>query len=301
MRMIALLSGGNSGWHVDDLRRAAGMLDEQIVCCSWRNLKGGAGGGRIAEAGDVTLDAADAVILRSMPGGTLEQIILRMDLAGRLARSGVVVVNPPRAIEVAVDKYLALARIEEAGLPVPPTRVCQRAADAMAAFEELGGDVLAKPLFGSEGLGIVRVDNTMLAERVFSLLERAGSVMYVQKFIPHAGSDLRLMVLSGRMIGAMRRVGEGWRTNVSRGGRGEPAVVDGDLCKMAVRAAAACECVIAGVDILHDRDGRPWVLEVNAVPGWRALASVTGVDVAAELLHDVRRRVEARKAAGVAT
>ena len=64
--------------------------------------------------------------------------------------------NPPRAVEAAVDKYLTLALLDAAGLPVPPTWTGQSAAEALIAFEALGGDVVVKPLFGSEGRGLVR-------------------------------------------------------------------------------------------------------------------------------------------------
>ena len=88
-----------------------------------------------------------------MPPGSLEQVVFRMDALHRLAAAGVPVLNPPRAVEAAVDKYLTLALLAAAGLPVPSTWTGQSAAEALAAFEELGGDVVVKPLFGSEGRG----------------------------------------------------------------------------------------------------------------------------------------------------
>ena len=81
-----------------------------------------------------------------------------------------------KAIETAVDKYLATARLQAAGLLVPPTAVCQTTADGLAAFERLGGDVVVKPLFGGEGRGITRVTDAAVARRVFAALEQLGSV-----------------------------------------------------------------------------------------------------------------------------
>jgi ribosomal protein S6--L-glutamate ligase len=78
-----------------------------------------------------------------------------------------------------------------------------------------------------------------------------------------------------------------WKTNIARGGAGEPITPDAAMSALAVRAAEACGAPIAGVDVVLDRAGSPFVLEVNAVPGWRALSSVTGVDVAAEVLRFV--------------
>ena len=107
-----------------------------------------------------------------MPPGSLEQVVFRMDLLHRLQARGVRVLNPPRAVEICVDKYLATALLEAAGLRVPPTIVCQHADAALEAFEALGGDVVVKPLFGSEGRGMVRVTDPEMAWRTFRTLER---------------------------------------------------------------------------------------------------------------------------------
>ena len=140
-----------------------------------------------------------------MPPGSLEQVVFRMDALHRLAAAGVPVLNPPRAVEAAVDKYLTLALLDAAGLPVPPTWAGESAAEALAAFEALGGDVVVKPLFGSEGRGLVRVSDTELAWRTFHTLERLGAVLYLQRVVRHPGHDLRVFVLGGRVLGAMRR------------------------------------------------------------------------------------------------
>src|SRR5204862_4089818 len=111
--------------------------------------------------------------------------------------------NPARTIEICVDKYLASARLEAAGLRVPPTVVCQHADAALEAFTALGGDVIVKPLFGSEGRGMVRVSDPDLAWRTFRTLERLQSVIYLQRYIPHSGWDLRAFVLDGKILAAM--------------------------------------------------------------------------------------------------
>src|SRR5262249_52632973 len=153
---------------------------------------------------------------------SLEQVVFRMDLLHQLQARGVPVVNPAAAIEACVDKYLATARLDAAGLQVPPTIVCQNADAALEAFTSLGGDVVVKPLVGSEGRGMVRVADLELAWRTFRTLERVQSVLYLQKFIAHPGWDLRAFVLGGRVLTAMRRRSAGgWRTNVAQGGKAE--------------------------------------------------------------------------------
>jgi ribosomal protein S6--L-glutamate ligase len=248
-----------------------------------------------ARCGDLDLGACDAVLVRTMPPGSLEQVVFRMDVLGRLAAGGRIVINGPRAIEAAVDKYLTTVLLAEAGLRVPRTYVCQSAEDVERALELLDGRGVMKPLFGAEGRGIARIEDPAIAYRIASLLVVQGAVLYVQEFIEHEGSDLRLFVLGERVFG-MRRVGHGdWRTNISRGATAEPLRVTDDLADTARRAAAAVGAEVAGVDLLPGRDGHVYTLEVNAVPGWRALSAATGEDIAERVVDHVEWRIrEAR-------
>src|SRR4051794_1503267 len=279
---IALLSGGD-GWHVRDLIRAAGELGHVAEPVDFRRVTAPGGG-----ADD--LDAFDALLVRTMPPGSLEQVVFRMDRLHALAARGVPVLNPPRALEVCVDKYLALVRLEVVGLRVPATVVCQHADAAQDAFDRLGRDVVVKPLFGSEGRGMVRVTDPELAWRTFRAIERMQSVLYVQRFVPHPGWDLRAFVLDGRVLAAVKRVSDGdWRTNVAQGATAEPVRLTPGQEELALRASAAVGTVAAGGDLLPGPAGEMYVIEVNAVPGWRALGPATGVDVARAMIAAVSR------------
>jgi RimK family alpha-L-glutamate ligase len=227
----------------------------------------------------------DLVLVRTMPPGSLEQVVYRMDVLGRLAAAGTRVINSPKSLECAVDKYLTTARLHEAGLPVPETIVCEHEDDALSAFEQLGGDVVVKPLFGAEGRGIVRVSDPDLAHRTFRTLMRLNAVLYLQRFIDHEGFDVRVLVLDGKPLGAIRRRSPNdFRTNVSRNAVAEPHEATPREIDFALRAASVTGAFIAGVDLLYDRAGNCYVIEVNAVPGWQAFAKVTGIDVADKLI-----------------
>jgi ribosomal protein S6--L-glutamate ligase len=291
---FAVLASPNS-WYLKDLRRAAGARHE-IVCVCFDQIRASldADGQWSIDSGSTCLNDFDAVLVRTMPPGSLEQVVFRMDALGRLANSGVIVINPPRAVEAAVDKYLASAKLQAAGLPTPRTLICQTAEDAMTAFGVLGGDVVVKPLFGSEGRGILRVDDPALALRTFRALAQLNAVIYVQEFVRHNGYDIRLFVLGDQVL-AMRRLSDSdWRTNVSRGARTEPYYPDHALVDIARRASAAIGAPLAGVDLLPDQSGGYFVLEVNAVPGWKALSRTLGVDVASEVLDYVQHLVASR-------
>ncbi len=275
---------GNAGsWYTNDLLRAARGRHE-ITPIEYQQLASTVGEKTTVHTVGVSLDKMDAVLVRSMPPGTLEQIIFRMDALANLALAGVAVVNPPRAIEVAVDKYLATTRLAAAGLLVPRTITCQTVEQAQQAFHELNADVVLKPLFGSEGRGIVRLSDETIAMRTFKALAAIGSVFYLQEFLEHEGCDLRLLVIGEEILGMKRRNELDWRTNISRGAVGEPLVVTSELEELAQRAAAAIGARVAGVDLLPTRDGRLYAIEVNAVPGWRSLAEVTRADVAEKVL-----------------
>ncbi|MCU0977863.1 MAG: RimK family alpha-L-glutamate ligase [Pirellulaceae bacterium] len=294
---LAVLAAPDS-WYLSDLQRAAGSRHEVVGVAFDRLTARLDSHGRRVTAADSPLNDFDAVVVRTMPPGSLEQVVFRMDALGVLADAGVVVINPPRAIEAAVDKYLASAKLHAAGLLTPRTLACQSLTDALAGFHELGGDVVVKPLFGGEGRGILRVHDESLAWRVFSTLAQLRSVIYLQEYLPHHGFDLRLLVL-GEQVYGMRRVNpDDWRTNVSRGARPEPFVPSPGLIETARRAAAAIGAPFAGVDVLPDRNGRDFVLEVNGVPGWKALSATLHLDVAALLLEYVETLVGRRRSTG---
>jgi RimK family alpha-L-glutamate ligase len=281
-----------SSWYFRDLARAAGTLGHscerldfaRLVACT-------VPGPDVIKTQQAPQPLqCDAVIVRSMPPGSLEQVVFRMDVLSRLEQSGTRIVNSPKSLECAIDKYLTTARLQAAGLPVPDTIVCEHEDDAMVAFEDLGGDVVVKPLFGSEGRGIVRVSDPDLAHRTFRTLMRLDAVLYLQRFIPHSGYDVRVLILGNDVVGAIeRRSPNDFRTNVSREATAVAHTLVPQEIQLAVAAASVTGALIAGVDLLYDPSGRCYVIEVNAVPGWQAFGRVTGIDVAARLIHQLMK------------
>lgn len=232
------------------------------------------------------LDDCDAVIVRGIPRGSLEQVIFRVDALHVLAERGVTCVNGPRAIERTVDKFLASALLARAGLPTPRTIACERPEDALEAFEELGGDVIVKPLFGSMGAGMTRVDDADVAHRVFHALALERAVYYLQETLGHDGRDVRAFVVGGRVLAAVERVGSGWRKNLARGADARAIELSAEQERSCVDAAGALGADYAGVDLLGDH-----VLELNGIPGWHGLQAATGADVAAALVAHVEALV----------
>lgn len=295
--------------YVADLQRAARQYFPcvETVCLRFGDLQVGTGNANVRAVGPLYRMApaatpaglpaqsiqanspeVDAIIVRSMPIGSLEQVVFRMDCLQTWQSRGVKVVNPPRSLEVAIDKWLCLQRLSEADIEVPPTICCQTRAAAMAAFDELGGDVLVKPLFGGEGRGIIRVANNDMAWRVFGTLQQLGQVLYVQQFIEHFGYDIRVLFVGDRHFAIRRVAADGeWRTNISQGSVAEPHQLHPKQQELACRSRDAIGGCILGIDLLPARDGRLFVLEVNGVPGWKGLAAALNVDIAQQLLNTV--------------
>lgn len=291
MRVAVLGTAG--GWHVRRLLAALDARGHDTRVVGWHELATEIG--LDERHGPPHVADSDVIVVRGMPAGTLEDVIFRMDLLGRLARDRHVV-NAPRALEVAIDKYLALTRLHDAGLRVPRTFVAQDEAGIEAAWESLGGVAVVKPLFGSQGRGIERVATRQELEPWLQAARRAeppGSVCYLQEFVPHGGWDVRVLVVGDRTF-AIRRISIGdWRINVSRGARPEPWPLPSDWEEAAVRAARAVGAEIAGVDLLPGPAG-PLAVEVNAVPGWRGLQSALGHDIAAAVVGHLEDRVTGR-------
>ncbi len=280
---------GNEGsWYVDELCRIGQGLGHDVTPLTFPSLLAHNSQKQLQIGCDESsLFDFDAIIVRTMPPGSLERVVTRMDLLSGLEAAGTRIINPPKAIECAVDKWLTTQKLIQAGIPVPETAVCEDSETAIQLCEQLGGDVVVKPLFGSEGRGIIRVDSVDLAWRVFRSLERIGAVMYLQRFIPNVEGDYRILLLNGEVVGSMKRIApqDDFRTNAAQAGVCVAWTPNQREVELAVRAATTTDCIFCGVDLIYDRDGAAKVLEVNAVPGWKALQKTCNICVPTQLFE----------------
>jgi len=238
---------------------------------------------RFEASGINLMDELNGLIIRPIGRGSLEELVFRMDMLYKLERLGFYVLNPAEAIEHCVDKYDILAILEDIGVPVPRTAATESVSEALRAFEELGGDVVVKPIFGSRGIGATRVADPEIALTVFKAIAFQHGVIYLQEFVPHGYSDIRAFVINGRVVAAMRRVANGWKTNYSQGARPAPVTLSREFEEIAVKSARAVGCKVAGVDILESPDG-PKIVDVNSQPGWKGLQMVTKINIADEIV-----------------
>jgi tetrahydromethanopterin:alpha-L-glutamate ligase len=238
----------------------------------------------------------DAVVIRSMSGGTFEAVTLRLGVLHALRERGVLVWNDARAIEHCVDKSMTSFLLSRAGIATPPTwatETYQQAWD-IAQRETNDGALVLKPLFGSQGRGlrlIRKPDDLPLRENA------PGGVWFLQRFVAverDGFRDFRLLVVQGRVIAAMQRHSVHWITNVKRGGRPVAAMVNDEMKALAVAAAAAVGADFAGVDILYGPDQRPTVIEVNSMPAWSGLQKVASINIASVFADALAAALAAR-------
>ncbi len=271
-------------WHARELTRAFARLGARVVpvrlsACSLdtRRPSGIAIPGFAARLPDL-------VLVRAIGLGSFKSITLRLGILHALMELRVPVANTPRSIERCVDKAATSFLCFKNGIPTPQTFALQspRQTRALVRRECLNGPLVLKPLFGAQGRGLKLIRH----ELDLPDIETMAGVYYLQRFVGierNGYSDVRVLVAQGRVLAAMTRRADHWITNVKLGARPEPVTLDGEMQDVALKAAAAVEADFAGVDLLRGADGRLTVIEVNSMPGWQGLQSVTDFSIAEEL------------------
>ncbi|MFX1277582.1 MAG: RimK family alpha-L-glutamate ligase [Promethearchaeota archaeon] len=222
-------------------------------------------------------------LVRGFGADSTKKIFFRLDLLSAIEEYGIRLINSREALEIASDKFLTSIYLERNEIPTPKTIICENPDDALEAFEELGEDVILKPLFGSKGLGMTRLNDKGFAENVIYTLTELNDIFYLQEFVEHNNRDIRILVLGDKAIAGMYRISDNWKTNIHAGARSEPIELTKQLKSLAIRAANATKTEIAGVDIIESETGFQ-VIEVNSIPGFTALQKVTNINLAEEII-----------------
>ena len=281
---IGILTRNKDSWSSTQLREAMTRLNVSCSCFRFTQLTARVGHRPYLSVANRNLTKeSDALLVRPIGRGSLEEIIFRMDILYRLQRLGLYIVNPPEAIEHCADKYDVLSLLEEERIPVPRTTATESVAEALRAFYELGADVVVKPIFGSRGIGSTRVTDPDVALTVFKAIRDYHGVVYLQEFVPHGFSDIRAFVIGDHVTAAMKRVASTWKANYSQGAKPTEMKLEKTLEDVAVKSAHLVKCLVAGVDILEGPKG-PLLVEINSQPGWRGLQSVTKANIAEEIV-----------------
>jgi len=240
-----------------------------------------------------------AAFVRGVAGGTLQQVITRLNVLHMLQRMGVRVYNQPQAIERTVDKAMTSFLLRQHGVMTPATWAAESKAQITALRASIAEQyplLVLKPLFGSQGKGVrlLQTKDTLPVP----MLQHVDGVYYLQQFIRSAevSHDYRVMVVAGKAVAAMKRQGASWVNNVASGAQCEgvelsQTFLSQTLSQLAVKAAEAVQIDYCGVDIIQAESGEFYVLEVNSIPAWRGLQSVTDFNIAELLVKDLLEKL----------
>lgn len=214
----------------------------------------------------------------------------RVGLLSALTEMGVRVVNSVSSILLMRNKAETMRRLISAGLPVPETLITESIDDA-ASFVRDHFPCVLKPITGFGGLGVQLIEREFDLEHIHDYLkfhsQMFGKGAYLlQEYVKSPGFDIRSLVLYGEVITTMQRVGgEGITTNIHSGGIPNRNTID--VSDLSVRAARSVKGDIVGVDIIPDEDGKLWVLETNATPGWNGLQQVTDFNISLRIAQSL--------------
>jgi len=224
-----------------------------------------------------------AALVRGFGAAVTQKIFFRLDILRVIEEYDVKLINSRESLEIASDKFLTSVFLENYNIPTPKTIICEDPHKALEAFDELGGDCVLKPLYGSKGIGIIRLNDRGFAENVMYSLDQINQVFYLQEFVEHYNRDIRILVLRDKVIAGMYRVSDSWKTNIYAGAKAEPIEMSNEMERLAINAAKITKTEIAGVDIIESENGL-FVLEVNSIPGFTALQKVTDINIAGEII-----------------
>lgn len=296
MTRIAIFTDAPS-WHGRELKRAAKEhdVDARYVSLSACHFDLGCPYGLVIPGYEHQLP--DGAFVRAIPAGTFEQVTLRLSLLHALRELGVPIYNDARAVEKSVDKAMTSFLLHRAGIATPMTWVTEDAACARRVLMKetsAGHELVMKPLFGAQGEGLQRLAVGVPLPEMNSF----QGVAYLQRFVDarkKGWHDWRVFVIGGHAVATMQRHGKSWINNVAQGARCEASELDAELAALAERATHALGLDYSGVDLIRDHEGRAYVIEVNGIPAWKGLQSVTQVNIAQRLVDDLIERRIGRK------
>lgn len=203
---------------------------------------------------------------------------------------GVPLVNESRAIAQSRDKLRCLQLMAESDIHIPKTFLCRSPRHVKKAIELVGGiPVILKLQQGTQGVGVILADSYQSAESTLDTLWSLGQNILIQEYIGEAaGSDVRVLVIGGRVVASMKRVAQAgdFRANIHRGATGMQVRLSAEQERVALRAVKILGLSIAGVDLLEGKE-HPILMEVNSSPGFQGLEKATGLDIAGEMVRHV--------------
>ncbi|MBI4760318.1 MAG: lysine biosynthesis protein LysX [Chloroflexota bacterium] len=202
---------------------------------------------------------------------------------------GVPTVNTASVAEICGDKLMTSAALAREGVPQPRNAAAFSVEAALEAIETFGYPVVLKPVVGSWGRLLAKVNDREAAEAILEHKSTLGSaqhsIFYIQEYIEKPGRDIRAIVIGERVVTAMYRKSEHWITNTARGGSGELCPITPEIEEMCLRAAKAVGGGVLGVDLVEHPERGLMVNEINHTMEFHTMQPLSGIDIAGEIVE----------------
>jgi [lysine-biosynthesis-protein LysW]---L-2-aminoadipate ligase len=204
---------------------------------------------------------------------------------------GVPTVNTAQVAEICGDKLTTSAMLARANVPQPRNVVAFSPESALEAIEAFGYPVVLKPVVGSWGRLLAKINDRDAAEAVLEHKATLGSVQhsvfYIQEFIKKPGRDIRAIVVGDRVLTAIYRKSEHWITNTARGGEGELCPITPEIESLCLNAASAVGGGVLAVDLVEHPEKGMMVNEINHTMEFHTAQPISGIDIADEIVSYV--------------
>ena len=264
------------GWHYDQLITSFKKLNisVQSACLDQLSIRVENNLSKIYLDNKVLEDITD-VFIRHIPGGSLEQIIINLNILKIFELNNINIMNSSENIETTVDKSLTSIKLSQANLFTPKTWIFRDIEESKKQAQILleKHDLIYKPLFGSQGDNVIKLCKL----KDFDKIINDSGIYYLQEFIETEPShDYRVLVIrkgNKYLAYTMARYGRSYVNNYSKGGKCLPVKLDNDLIETAVKAAKVINIPFCGVDIIKS-NGKNYIIEINSIPAWRGMQSI---------------------------
>lgn len=238
--------------------------------------------------GGKVISQLDAIIPRIRPSVTF----YGSALTRHFESLGVFCLNSAQAITQSRDKLYSLQLLLKNGIDIPTTGFANSPIDTSDVIDMCGGaPLIIKLLEGTQGTGVVLAETRKAAESVINALKSIKANLLVQEFVKEAsGKDIRCFVINGKVVASIQRTAKAgeFRANIHQGGTAEVIKITAEERRLALKAAKILGLKVAGVDIIRSNKG-PLLLEVNSSPGLEGVESVSGKDIARDMILAIEK------------
>lgn len=263
---------------------------EIVTVLPWKVARHGAQNKHVISVHGIDLSTLDMLFVLDLGAHDIGTFFNRVGLLSALAEMGVKIINPVQSILQMRNKAETMRKLISANLPVPETLITESIEDAVH-FVKTHVPCVLKPITGFGGHGVQLIEDQFDLENIYDYLkfysQMFGKGAYIlQEYIRNPGFDIRALVLNDEVLATMQRVStEGIVTNIHLGGIPRKNNIDVD--ELAIKAARSVKGQFVGVDIILDNESNPFILEVNATPGWMGLQTVTDFDLTERIAEKI--------------